>query len=49
MKITQETAQEKLDLQVPIPISTHLIYRDLMNLDTWFDTSQSIKLTNFKI
>ena len=34
MKITQENIQEKLNLHVPIPSLTPLIYRDLMNLDT---------------
>jgi len=32
MKITQENIQENLNLNVPIPSSTPLIYRDLMNL-----------------
>ena len=34
MKITEENIQEKLNLHVPIPSLTPLIYRDLMNLDT---------------
>ena len=45
MKNTQETTQEKLNLQVPIPSSTPLIYRDLMKLDT----SQYIKIQDFRI
>ena len=45
MKDTQEIAQEKLNLQVLIPNSTHSIYRDLMKLDT----SQSIEIRDFRI
>ena len=45
MKNTQEIAQEKLNLQVPIPSSTPSIFRDLMKLDT----SRSIKLWDFRI
>ena len=45
MKDTQESAQEKLNLQVLIPNSTHSIYRDLMKLDT----SQSIEIRDFRI
>ena len=45
MKNTQEIAQEKLNLQVPIPSSTPSIFRDLMKLDT----SRSIKIWDFRI
>ena len=45
MKNTRETAQEKLNLQVPIPSSTPLIYQDLMK----FDTPQSIEIRDFRI
>ena len=49
MKNTQETAQEKLNLQVLIRILYMSIYRDFMKLDTCLDTSRSIELGDFRI
>ena len=45
MKNTQETVQEKLNLQILIPSSTPSIYRDIIKLDT----SQSIEIQDFRI
>ena len=45
MKNTQETVQEKLNLQILIPSSTPSIYRDLIKLDT----SRSIEVQDFRI
>ena len=39
MKITQESAREKLNLQVPIPPQYMSIYRDLMKLDICLNNS----------
>ena len=47
MKIIQETIQEKLNQIVSIPSSTPLIYQDLVNRDTYLDTSQSIEVCRF--
>ena len=46
MKNTQEATQEKLNLQVSIRISL-LIYRNLMKLNTYLNTSQSIEPATF--
>ena len=48
-RLHNEASEEQLNMQVPIPTRYLLIYQDLMKLDTWFDTSRSIELQDFRI